>query len=409
MSSSLYYQISNVWIVVAIACCILLALSLRSYTRIGSAVPWPRRILFLMLRIGSIALVLFLLADPHRISRETFREPREIAVLVDASKSMAFTDTPGQTSRWKEAREFIDSVVARSGVSENFRLYTFGSQLKAVPSIPVEEPTDTTSHFSTAIDELLNQPREVPLGAVVVVSDGQFADPVACANTALKLRRAGIPLFFFGSGTEVEEPDVRIEGANGYQVIPFEPRLRLDLTLLSPGFTDRETTVSIRREGRLLYERKIQLNGSQQDLSIDFDSPFQGFHEYTVSVSEQPGERLSGNNEFQFGADLRDEKIRVVYMEGTDNASHTLESALEEDPHIEVTSLYFPQNRDIESAKKFPYRTDAEGRRVYNVAHPDRGFPVDMESLLEYDVIINSDIYREAFTPEQLENTVALG
>ena len=38
---------------------------------------------------------------------------------------------------------------------------------------------------------------------------------------------------------------------------------------------------------------------------------------------------------------------------------------------------------------------------MYNVAHPYRGFPTNMVSLLKYDVVINSDIYREAFTPEQ--------
>ena len=46
-------------------------------------------------------------------------------------------------------------------------------------------------------------------------------------------------------------------------------------------------------------------------------------------------------------------------------------------------------------------------RRVYNVADPRRGFPTTLESLLQYDVIINSDIYRQAFTQEQLDNTVA--
>ena len=115
---------------------------------------------------------------------------------------------------------------------------------------------------------------------------------------------------------------------------------------------------------------------------LEVDSPFEGFAEYSVSLGRQSGERLDDNNAGRFGVDLRDEKIHVLYMEGTPGATDTLENALEQDPQMEVTSLYFPQHTSIVFAKRSPYRTDRKGSRVYNVAHPYRGFPTNMVSLL---------------------------
>ena len=230
------------------------------------------------------------------------------------------------------------------------------------------------------------------------MSDGQFADTAASRESALKFHRAGIPLFAFGFGTPEEAADVVLRGAVGGQIVPFDPKIRLGLTVDSPGFDGRKTMATVRRGGRLLHEQSVTLTGKPQEVVLEFDSPFEGFSEYSVSLGRQSGERLDDNNAGRFGVDLRDEKIRVLYMEGTPGATDTLENALEQDPQMEVTRFIFRSTLRL-CLRKSPYRTDRKGRRVYNVAHPYRGFPTNMVSLLKYDVVINSDIYREAFTP----------
>ncbi len=406
-SPEIYFQLTPVWQGVAVLCALLLALGFWSYRRAGK-LSSSRQVLLWCLRVASVGLVLFLLADPHRIGREAFDEPREIAILLDVSQSMALQDTPDQTTRLAVAKALAGTIQSQDEIAEHLKLYTFGEQLGMTNELAAVMASEGFSRFSAAVASLLNQSRDVPLGAVVVLSDGQFEDSAASRESALKLHRAGIPLFAFGFGTPEEEADVVLRGAAGGQIVPFDPKVRLSLAVDSPGFAGRKTMATVRRGGRLLHEQAVALTGKPQEVVLEFDSPYEGFAEYSVSLDQHEGERLDDNNARRFGVDLRDEKIRVLYMEGTPGATDTLENALEQDPQMEVTSLYFPQNTSIVFAKKSPYRTDRKGRRVYNVAHPYRGFPTNMVSLLKYDVVINSDIYREAFTPEQLNNTVSL-
>ena len=151
-----------------------------------------------------MALVLYLLADPHRIDRKTFDEPQEIAVLLDVSQSMSLQDTLDQSSRWARAQAGVAALESQEGLSGNLRLYTFGEQLSGTNQIENLTPSESHSRFAFAVASLLNQPRDVPLGAVVVLSDGQFEDSTAARESALKLHRAGIPLFAYGFGTPEE-------------------------------------------------------------------------------------------------------------------------------------------------------------------------------------------------------------
>src|SRR6185436_688480 len=52
---------------------------------------------------------------------------------------------------------------------------------------------------------------------------------------------------------------------------------------------------------------------------------------------------------------------------------------------------------------------DAEtGEKIYPVEHPTMGFPRTLAGLLEYDVVIHSDIKKESFNSQQLENIARL-
>ena len=161
-------------------------------------------------------------------------------------------------------------------------------------------------------------------------------------------------------------------------------------------------------EGRVVHESVETVVRDAQPFEFIFETPFTGFHRYQVEVLPLDGERLATNNSGIIGAEVIERKIRVINMEGTPNAGHWLENALESDPDIEVTSLFFPQSDSFETSSKIPFTVDADGRKVYNIAHPIKGYPRTLQEMLNYDVIINSDIYKEAFTPEQLDLTVAL-
>jgi uncharacterized membrane protein len=96
-------------------------------------------------------------------------------------------------------------------------------------------------------------------------------------------------------------------------------------------------------------------------------------------------------------------------MEGTPQQASSpmpewkyLKDALQSDPGIKVRVLY----RQFGSNGQYLNTVDADpatGERAFPVEHPTEGFPQSLEKLLEYDVVIHSDIRRESFTTNQLD------
>ena len=83
-----------------------------------------------------------------------------------------------------------------------------------------------------------------------------------------------------------------------------------------------------------------------------------------------------------------------------------LKDALESDPHIKVKVLYQPLSAAAETrtARRIVNTDPDTGEKVYPVNHATKGFPRTMAELLNFDVIIHSDIKKQFFTEEQLQN-----
>lgn len=402
-------HLTRFWMLIATISALLLLASIISYLRAPTSASTGRRLLLITLRTLAVVAALVLLLDPHRTQQERFREEMELAVLLDASASMGFSDEDQGRTRYEAARQYLGAkLLPALDADYDVKVYTFGSALEPSADLSLVKPLQARSDLAAALETVLAEGRDHPLGGVIVLTDGQFADQDALRKSARKLRKSGIPLFTYAVGKDQEAADISLVSVSGGQLVPFEPRMRITAKIDSPGFADRETTLSVRRGERLLFEKRLQLSGQAQEETIEFTTPYRGFFTYEVSLSVQDGERLAYNNDRSLGVDVLDQKIHVLYMEGTPGQTHFLEDSLETDPDIEVTSLYFPQSsQNFDRAKQLPYRTDVSQRRIYNVGHPRRGYPATLEGLLQYDVVINSDIYRQAFTQEQLDNTVA--
>ncbi len=367
-----------------------------------------RRWLWLILRGGLLALLLAILLHPHRVERREFREPQDLAVLLDDSASMSLRDEPASPLRIEQVKQLAQPMSGLAGGDTRLRWYRFAEDAR-----PAAGPDDLTasgveSRIDKALETVLGDERTRDLGAVILVSDGQTPDPEAARRAARLYQQAAVPLYTVLVGTPEESPDLALSGLSAAQESLYSRRVRLTGTLHGPGFSGRLVTLRVQSEGRVVHESVRTIAGDTQPFELVFETPFTGFHRYQVEVLPLEGERLADNNTGVVGAEVLEQKIRVINMEGTPNAGHWLENALESDSEIEVTSLFFPQSESFETSRRIPFTIDADGRKVYNIAHPIKGYPRTLQDMLNYDVIINSDIFKEAFTPEQLDLTVAL-
>lgn len=402
------WSIYPAWNWIAVGVCAVFAVIAWRTLRAPHGPSIGLRWLWLVLRGALLALLLAILLHPHRVDRREFREPQDLAVLLDDSASMSLRDATDSPPRIEQVKQLAKTMSGLADGGTRLRWYRFAEDARSATGADDLTASGRDSRVDKALETVLGDERTRDLGAVILVSDGQTPDPEAARRAARLYQQAAVPLYTVVVGTPEESADLALSGLNAAQESLYSRRVRLTGTLNGPGFSGREVTLRVQCEGRVVHESARTIAGDTQPFELIFETPFTGFHRYQVEVLPLEGERLSDNNTGVVGAEIVERKIRVINMEGTPGAGHWLENALESDPDIEVTSLFFPQSGSFEASRKIPFTIDADGRKVYNIAHPIKGYPRTLQDMLNYDVIINSDIFKEAFTPEQLDLTVAL-
>lgn len=373
----------------------------------------PMRLFLAAIRAAVVALLVVALLDPQWVEKLQHRQKARLAVLLDTSKSMNTQDVPG--GRLGAGSDWIQQqVLGRKPVNLEVSALRFDATLAPLPSLGAASPTGAVTALVGALEQLLAAPAEDPLTGVVLVSDGIETSAKPVEAVARQFRRKGIPIHTVVTGTTNEMKDVLIENVQVKRAVPNESPTRVTLTLRSPGFAGQTAAVQIRRDRDVLAGRSVVLAGGSQTVELDFTPRQRGFQTYEVSVAPLKDEWLAYNNRRQFGLEVTDPSIRVLYMEGTPQQNNSpqpewkyLKDALQSDKDLKVTVLY----RQLGNNGQYLNTVDADpdtGEKIFPVEHPTKGFPRTLAGLLEYDVVIHSDIRIASFTPDQLANLAKL-
>ncbi len=363
------------------------------------------------------AVVLALILDWRAVQSRTEEVKPIVQILVDHSLSMATEDTQQGLSRYDAAIETLNQTLIPAWTDPTrMRIGVAGQGYRDVH--PADAAADAPrSAIGRALREVLeNQSRE-PFGGVILLTDGAISDPDELHNTIQDYREARIPIFPWIMGTQNQADDIRILNASITQPSPSQPSLELELTIDSPGFAGQNTMLTISLDDQPLHQERIHLSGNLQTHLIDFVSPYRGLQFYKVEIRPVEGEATTENNVAWAAGEMRREPIRVIYMEGSEPRTiSTLRDALESDPEMEVYAMHFPGDESVEAlaaqaravrGRDMRIFRDRYGREIPSVCHPTRGYPKTLEDLLKFDVVIFSDIIKEAFSEEQLDATVA--
>jgi uncharacterized membrane protein len=357
-------------------------------------------------------LVLCLL-DPEWIDAIKHQQKSRLAVLLDTSRSMGTKDVPQgrllAAERWLK-EQFASAAPPDVGID----YYSFNQTLSPLASMDSANANGEATGVADALQALMAVPRDEPLAGVLVCSDGienLQRDP----ETAARLyHRKGVPIHTLTVGTTNDVQDIILENVQVKRAVPNQAPTKIGLSIRASGYRGLSVPVQILRANRIVASQQVKLKDGPQRVELDFTPRDRGFQIYEVRIPVQEGEWLATNNRRVFGLEVVDPTIRVVYMEGTPQQPSSpipewkyLKDALESDPNIRVKTLY----RQFGSNGQFLNTVDADpdtGEKIYPVEHPTKGFPKTMAELLNYDVIIHSDIRTDSFTAEQLENMARL-
>lgn len=366
-----------------------------------------------------VALLLTLLWEPAITVAELKSQQNIIAVLLDDSRSMAIADsgTDGTTPRETAAVKALEDGVL-DGLKKKFqvRIYRVDGGLARVDggdntasaakvdawkelTAGAGQTADAT-HLNAGLRQLVNETSDLPVGAVVLLSDGAEngtggADSGGIdVDTINALHNRRLPVHTIGFGKESPEHDLEMDDATVASKAMAGAKVTGTVSFHQHGYTGQKATLDIKDGDKLLATRDVTLepNGVESTVTMFFNAGDAGVKSIGFSLEPVAGEESTANNAMTRLVDVSAEPKRVLYVEGEPRWEYKfIRRAEEEDKGLQIVSMLRTTENKI-------YR-----QGISDPSELADGFPARAEDLFKYDGVIIGSVEAGYFTPVQQE------
>lgn len=313
---------------------------LRSYRRTSIA-------LLEIVRLALIAAVLFVLAQPEWVTTETPEEKPLVTVLWDDSKSMTTRDVDTGDGLVSRAEVVRDHLAALESDDPSGRFEVVTTPISLADAADTETADATARESRTPDSAILGTDLAAPLEslldqralrAVVLLSDGDWNEGKSPAAAATRYRLEGVPVFTACIGSPSRLPDIALAPVDPPAFAIVGRPIDLPVAIDSAMPRDVSTTITLRDGNGDIVSHSVLVPAQRttpDKLVYRPDVP--GRVELTVEVAPVPSELDDANNSRTFEIDVREERLRVLLVEGVARWEFRyLRNALVRDPGVEV-------------------------------------------------------------------------
>jgi uncharacterized membrane protein len=339
-----------------------------------------------------LALLLLLLWQPA-ISVTALKEQQNIvAVVIDDSRSMALKDTGD--SRQQEAVRMLNSGVLKNLQSHyQVRLYRLGAGADRIDSLSQLSATQPSTQIGRGLQQLANEAATLPIGAIVLASDGADNAGGIDLKTLTELQRRRLPVNTIGVGKTQLSSDVELDGFDVSNKVLEGSRLEAQVTIRQNGFGGKHARLNLSASGKVLAVRDVVLNQTGKQVeALEFNAGPGGVKSLEVRIDPLEGETNTANNRLTRVLLVESGKHRILYVEGEPRWEYKfLRRAVDDDPAISVVSMLRTTQNKI-------YR-----QGISSPQELEDGFPSKPEDLYEYEALILGSVEEAFFTPAQTD------
>jgi uncharacterized membrane protein len=348
-----------------------------------------------LLETALVALLLFLVWHPA-ISIATLRPQQNVvAVLVDDSRSMSTPEN--SVTRLAQAEKLLhDGLLQNLEKKFQVRLYRFGENLERIQKLDQLSAAAPATRIGRSLEQALAEASTLPLGAVVLLSDGSDNSGGIDLETIARIRRARVPVHTIGFGRERLSRDIEISDVALPARAMADSRLSAEVTFRQFGCTREKARLVVREGDRLLASREIVLHGEQtpQVESLMFNAGLAGPRTFQFAIEPLPGEENLKNNQLARLVNVTSAKARILYFDGEPRWEFKfIRRGVEDDRSLEIWSILRTTQNKI-------YVQPPPG--VASGELKD-GFPSRIEDLFAFDGLIIGSTEVGYFTPQQQE------
>ena len=380
-----------VWLLIAAIILAVAALFLVIWKRRQATGAIARSLTIWALQSALVTVLLLMLWQPA-LSIPTLKPQQNIvAVLVDDSQSMALSED-GKTRRDRAVETLkgglLDSLRKRFQV----RLYRVGDTLARV-----EKPDDIATaapatRLADGLKQVISESASLPVGAVVVLSDGAENAGGIDLETVSEIRRHQVPIHTIGFGREKFEHDLELTDLQIPVKTLAESRVMAQVNLRQRGYSGQKARVTLKSGSQTVATEDVTLKGDgvEQSVSLLFNAGPGGAKDLEATVTPLAGEENQKNNRLARVLQVDPAKPRILYIEGEPRWEFKfIRRAIDEDKSLKLVSILRTTQNKI-------YRQGIE--------NPDDlkdGVPAKVEDLFGYDAIIIGSVEANWFTVAQ--------
>jgi len=388
------------WMLVVLILAAATGLAWLIRSRMAQAVPlirgWRAWVIW-VLQAMLVAVLLVLLWQPAITVAELKPQQNIIAVLVDDSRSMAISEG-GVTRQAQAVKALENGVLASLNRSFQTRLYRVDAVAARIDRLTDLEPRAPSTRIGDSLRQLSEETSDLPVGAIVLLSDGADnaggIDPEAISA----LRARHIPVHTVGFGLERAEHDVELDDAVVAPRALADSRLAARITLHQRGYAGAGVSLTVRdvstNQAKVLASRTIRLgsDGNLQTETLLFNIGSAGARTLQIAAAPLPGEQNLANNILTRVVNVGSSPRRILYVEGEPRWEYKfIRQAEEDDRMVQIVSM------DRTSQNKIYRQGIADPKELAD------GFPSRPEELFVYQGLIIGSVEAGYFTPGQQE------
>lgn len=342
------------------------------------------------LQFAMVALLLLLLWEPA-ISITALRPQQNIiAVVVDDSESMSMNDV-GRTREQLATSLLKDGLLSSLSNKFQVRLYRLGAGVERIQNSRQLQADQPSTQIGKGLRQLADEAATLPIGAVVLMTDGADNSGGIDLDTLAELRRRRLPVSTVGIGREQMTNDVELDGLDVPVKALEGSRLQAQLAIRQNGFDGRHARLMLTADKQILATRDVVLNNAPEQVeTVEFSAGKSGVKNIHARLDPLPGESNTQNNELTQTLSVDNAKRRILYVEGEPRWEYKfLRRAAEDDPALQIVSMLRTTQNKI-------YR-----QGISNPNELADGFPSKPEDLFGYQGLILGSVESAYFTTTQ--------
>ena len=352
-------------------------------TRRRAGVVW-------LLQTGLTSLLLILLWRPGLAVNELRAQQNIVAFLIDDSRSMAINENG--SSRESQAIHALTGILASVASSYQTRVYRFDEKLAPASEPRSLQPTGAATHVAAALEQLADQTSGLPIGAVVLLSDGSDNGRGVDADSLAALRDRHIPIHTVGFGRELAEHDIEVDGVDVAPRALADSRVVATVRFHQRGYSGVRSRLVAREGTRELASQALTFiaDGRPQTETLLFDVGSAGVKALQFSLDTAPGEENAANNAMTRLVAVDAERRNVLYVEGEPRWEYKfIRRAADDDRQLRLVSMLRTSENKI-------YR-----QNVQNPEELSQGFPAHARELFGYQALVIGSVEAGWFTSAQ--------